>query len=80
VDPPRGSGWTGSSLGIRAIDVFRLEARDGGTVVTEEESWGGLLARLFRSRMRRTLQSGIESGIQALKAEAERRARLTDAA
>jgi len=74
VDGPRRIAWTGSTFGIRAIDVFNLEARDGGTLVTEEESWDGVLARLFRSRMRRTLQSGIDDGMRALKAEAERRA------
>jgi hypothetical protein len=75
VDPPRKIAWTGRTLGIRAIDVFRLEERHGGTQVTEEESWDGLPARVFRSRMRRTLQSGIERGLQSLKAEAERRAK-----
>lgn len=80
VDSPGRIAWTGSTFGIKAVDVFRLEARDGGTLVTEEESWDGLLARLFRSRMRRTLQSGIDQGIEALKAEAERRARQSAAA
>ncbi|HEX5640734.1 MAG TPA: SRPBCC family protein [Thermoleophilia bacterium] len=80
VDAPGRIAWTGSTFGIKAVDVFRLEARDGGTLVTEEESWEGLLARLFRSRMRRTLQSGIDQGIEALKAEAERRARQSAAA
>lgn len=80
VDAPGRIAWTGSTFGIKAVDVFRLEARDGGTLVTEEESWDGLLARLFRSRMRRTLQSGIDQGIEALKAEAERRARQSAAA
>jgi len=80
VDAPSRIAWTGSTFGIRAVDVFRLEAGDGGTLVTEEESWDGLLARLFRSRMRRTLQSAIDDGMQALKAEAERRARQSAAA
>jgi uncharacterized protein YndB with AHSA1/START domain len=80
VDAPKRIAWTGSTFGIRAIDVFRLEARDGGTLVTEDESWGGLLARLFRARMRRSLQSGIERGVKELKAEAERRTRTSAAA
>jgi hypothetical protein len=80
VDTPRRIAWTGSTFGIKAIDVFRLEARDGGTLVTEEESWDGLLARLFRSRLRRTLQSGIDHGVEALRAEAERRTMQSAAA
>ncbi len=73
VDPPRAIGWTGSTFGIKAIDVFRLEPRDGGTLVKEEESWEGLVVRLFAARLRRTLQSSIESGLAQLMAEAERR-------
>jgi uncharacterized protein YndB with AHSA1/START domain len=80
VQAPHRIAWTGRTLGIRAIDAFQLEERDGGTLVTEEESWSGLPARLFRSRMRRTLQSGIESGLASLKAEAERRAKARGAA
>ena len=60
--------------------MFHLEARDGGTLVTNEESWDGLLARLFRSRMRRTLPSGIDHGMEALRVEAERRASQSAAA
>ena len=75
VDAPGRIAWTGATVGTKAIDVFRLEAREGGTLVTEEESWDGLLARLFRSRMHQTLQSGIDHGVEALKAEAEKRAR-----
>ena len=80
VDAPHKIAWTGVTLGIRAVDLLRLEARDGGTLVTEEESWDGLPARLFRSRMRRTLQSGIEHGLKSLKVEAERRAKAVTAA
>lgn len=74
VDAPRTIAWTGVTFGIRAIDVFRLEPHDGGTLVKEAESWEGLVVRLFATRLRRTLQSSIESGLAGLKAEAERRA------
>ena len=73
VDPPRAISWTGSTMGIKAIDTFRLEPRDGGTFVREAESWEGLVVRLFAGRLRRTLQSSLESGLADLKAEAERR-------
>jgi hypothetical protein len=74
VDPPRAIGWTGTTFGIKAIDAFRLEPSAGGTLVKEEESWEGVVVRLFASRLQRTLQSSIESGLAALKVEAERRA------
>jgi len=74
VDHPHKIAWTGVTLSIKAVDVFRIEARDSGTVVTEEESWSGLMARLFRSPLQRTLQKSIEQGLQSLKAAAETRA------
>ena len=68
-----------SATRSRAARLARW-GRDGGTLVTEEDSWDGLLARLFRSRMRRTMQSGIDHGVQALRIEAERRTRQSAAA
>jgi uncharacterized membrane protein len=80
VEAPRKIAWTGVTMGIRAVDVFRFEPSEGGTLVSEAESWEGLLARLFRSRMERILRDGIRDGLQALKAEAERRAAVQAAA
>ena len=74
VDPPRVIGWTGSTFGVKAIDVFRFEPRDGGTLVSEAESWEGSIVRLFAGRMRTTLQLSLDKGLAELKAEAERRA------
>jgi hypothetical protein len=75
VQEPQRIAWTGKTMGIRAVDVFRIEAAEGGgTLVYEDESWEGLVVRLFRGPLRRNLQGGIRAGLQALKAEAERRA------
>ncbi len=74
VDPPRRIVWTGVTLGIKAVDAFSFEASEGGTLVRQAESWEGLLARLFRSRMERTLRASLRDGLRSLKAEAERRA------
>ena len=74
VDPPRELGWTGTTMGIRAVHVFRFEPRDGGTLVRSEESWDGLLAKLLKGYSRRTLDKGIRDWLARLKAEAERRA------
>ena len=74
VSAPTRIAWTGKTMGIRAIDVFTLEECGGRTRVVEEESWEGTLVRLLHGRLRRTLQTGIERGLRALKAEAERRA------
>lgn len=73
VDPPRLMAWTGKTLGIRAIHVWRLEPRDGKTLVRTEESWEGLLSRVLRGAFQRTLEKALTSGLQSLKREAERR-------
>jgi uncharacterized protein YndB with AHSA1/START domain len=38
LEQPRFIGWTGRTLGIGAVHVYRLEPRDGSTLVTTEES------------------------------------------
>jgi len=76
VERPTELSWTGKTMGIPAIHVYRLRASDqrpGHTVVQTEESWGGLLARLLRRPFTRTLQTAIDTGLARLKAEAERR-------
>jgi len=77
VDEPTELTWTGKTMGIPAVHVYRLrpsEQRPGHTVVSTEESWGGLLARLLRKRFAKTLETAIDTGLARLKAEAERRA------
>jgi uncharacterized protein YndB with AHSA1/START domain len=74
VDPPKEIAWTGTTMGIRAVHVFRFQAKDGGTLARSEESWEGLLARLLKGYSRRTLDKGIRSVLSHLKVEAERRA------
>jgi hypothetical protein len=49
-----------------------LQPRDGRTVVREEEAWDGLVARLFRRSLQKTLDRALESGLRHLKAEVER--------
>jgi hypothetical protein len=74
VERLRRIAWTGKTLGIRAIHVYRLEPRDGRTLVRSEESWEGLLARFLRRRIQRTLDQATDSGLARLKAAAEARA------
>jgi hypothetical protein len=61
VDPPHENGWTGTTLGIKAVHVFRFAPRNGGTLAHSEESWDGLIARLFSGYNRKTLDTGIRS-------------------
>ena len=55
VDRPDEIGWTGVTMGIRAIHVFRFEPNDGGTLARSEESWDGALASVLKGYSRRTL-------------------------
>jgi hypothetical protein len=74
VEPPAAIAWTGKTPGLRAIHVYRLETRGNGTLVSSEESWEGVVARVFRVRMQRTLERAMDVSLRHLKAEAERRA------
>jgi hypothetical protein len=74
VEPPRLIAWTGTTLGIRAIHVHRLEPHGQATLVVSEESWDGLLVRLLRGPLGKSLHGAIEGGLRHLKSEAERRA------
>lgn len=74
VNPPHEITWTGRTMGIKAIHVFRFEPKDGGTLARSEESWEGLIASLLKGYSRRTLDKGIRDVLSHLKTEAERRA------
>lgn len=73
LDPPNRITWRGSTVGIKAIHVYRLEASASGTSIVSEESWTGLPVRLLRGLLRRQLQKSTDAGLQRLKREAERR-------
>jgi polyketide cyclase/dehydrase/lipid transport protein len=74
VDAPREIAWTGTTMGIKAVHVFRFQASDGGTLARSKESWEGLLPSMLKGYSRQTLDKGIRSVLAYLKAEAERRA------
>jgi uncharacterized protein YndB with AHSA1/START domain len=76
VEPPRLIAWTGKTLGIKAIHFWHLEPRNGGTFVRTEESYEGLVTRLFRGPLQKTLDRALADGLQHLKTEVERRVRL----
>lgn len=73
VDPPREIGWTGRTMGIKAIHVFTFVPKDGGTLAHSEESWEGIIPSVLKSYSRKTLDKTINGVLSHLKAEAERR-------
>ena len=74
VERPREIGWSGKTMGIIAVHVYRLEPLGDGTKVHSEESFDGLIARVLKGPTRGTLQKGLDGGLASLKREAERRA------
>jgi len=75
VEPPRHVSWHGKTLTIDAYHQWWLEPRDGGTFLRTEESFSGLLAKILRGPLQKTLDKSFEVGLERLKVEAERRAR-----
>jgi hypothetical protein len=71
VELPRLIVWTGKTLGTNAVHVYRLEPRDGKTLVRTEESFSGLVARLARGPMQRMLKKSLDTGLERLKARVE---------
>jgi hypothetical protein len=72
VEPPLLIAWTGNTLGIKAIHVWMLKAQNGSTLVRTEESYDGLVARILRRPLQKTLDGVLERGLRYLKAEVER--------
>lgn len=70
-EPGRRIGWTGDSLGMRAIHIFALAPQDGGTRVTTEESLSGWLARILKIFDADYLDESLAGSLRALKARAE---------
>ena len=77
VEPLRRISWRGRTMSIKAMHEWHLEPRAGGTLVQTEETFSGLLARLFRGSLQKTLDKSLREGLEHLKREAERRAGAT---
>jgi hypothetical protein len=73
VERPNLLAWSGKTFGIFAIHIWQMEPQDGRTVVKTEESWDGLIVHIFRKSMQKKLDESINSGLQYLKIEAEKR-------
>ena len=74
VDEPQAVAWEGRTLGIMAHHTWRLEPSPQGTTVITEESWNGLLPRLFPTAMNRQLKAAIDRGLGFLKEASETQA------
>ena len=73
VQPPNRIGWTGKTMGIDAVHVWEIEAVDGGSRVRTEESWSGIIVRLFAPMMKGQLQKAMDGGLRHLRAALHQR-------
>jgi hypothetical protein len=53
------------------VHVYRLDGRNGHTLVKTEESFAGPIARLARRPMQKMLEKALEKGLRRLKARVE---------
>ena len=72
VEPQARIGWTGVSLGMKAVHHWYFEARGSDTWVKTEESLSGWFARLLKLFDHRFLEKSLVKSLQTLKQRAER--------
>ena len=73
VERPTELSWTGRTMGMSAVHVWRFQHDGDTTTAHTEESWDGMAARLLPRMMRRSLQKTLDSWLGELKMAAEAR-------
>ena len=71
LEPPRRISWSGRSLGTDAVHTWTLQAKDGATLVTTEESMAGWLVSLLRLFSPGFLDKSLDGWLYDLKVKAE---------
>jgi uncharacterized membrane protein len=71
VAPPNQIGWTGNSMGMKAVHIWHFEATPDGTKVTTEESLSGWLTRLLALFDKNFLQKSMAKSLTTLKERVE---------
>lgn len=72
VEPYTQLGWTGDSIGMKAIHIWHFEATNNRTRVRVEESLSGWLTRLMCLFDRNFLQKSMAKSLAILKNQAEK--------
>jgi len=76
LEPRGGIGWTGRSLGMRAVHVWTLEPWGNGVHVASEESLAGWLAQTMKLFDSSFLDKSLEASLRLLKSQAEQQQTL----
>lgn len=72
VEPLRRVGWTGNSIGMKAIHNWMFQSEANGTRVITEESLSGWLAQVLKMFDANFLDKSLEKSLETLKAKAEK--------
>ena len=64
-------GWTGKVYGINAIHNWTLKETNGSTEIIVSESMDGLLARLVKKSLNKTLEKDMLESLEQLKRACE---------
>jgi hypothetical protein len=65
--------WRGNVIGTKAVHVWEFEAKDSGVVVKTAETFDGWLVRLMKGPFQKTLNQTLQTWLQDLKSEAEKK-------
>lgn len=71
VERPTELSWTGRTMGMSAVHVWRFQSDGTTTTVHTQESWEGAPAKLLPRMMRKTLQKSLDAWLGELKTAAE---------
>ena len=64
-------GWTGVSMGMQAVHIWKFKKQKDKTVVQTEESLSGWFARLLKFFNKNFLETSLTKSLETLKAHAE---------
>ncbi len=65
-------GWTGKSIGMNAIHIWKFEKQGNKTIVTTEESLSGWFPKLIKIFKPYFLEQSLLKALQTLKHQAEK--------
>jgi uncharacterized protein YndB with AHSA1/START domain len=71
LEPKRRIGWTGRSIGMKAVHTWVLDPRGNGTRVVTEESLSGWLPHVLKIFDSAFLEKSLMRSLQVLKTRVE---------
>jgi len=71
LEPLQSIGWTGNSIGMKAVHIWSLEQRNDGTFVKTEESLSGWFPRILKLFDPEFLEKSLIASLQVLKSYVE---------